>query len=120
MSRRPAKEWLKNNFPILAADDRSIQGATRSACPGIDGTGGNGDNRGDFFVASVISVSKGSTMHPLFPRASGITHDVIGAAMEVHKAKDPGLLPLGLVVHFHALKWTDGVSRLILPWANLE
>ena len=69
---------------------------------------------------SVISVSKGSTMHPLFPRASGITHDVIGAAMEVHKDKGPGLLPLGLVVHFHALKWTDGVSRLILPWANLE
>ena len=39
------KERFRNNFPILAADDRSIQGATRSACPGIDGTGGNGDNR---------------------------------------------------------------------------
>ena len=31
-------------------------------------------------------------MHPLFPRASGITHDVIGAAIEVHKDKGPGLL----------------------------
>jgi len=26
-------------------------------------------------------------MHPLFKKASGITHDVIGAAIEVHKDK---------------------------------
>ena len=31
-------------------------------------------------------------MHPLFLQASGITHDVIGAAIEVHKDKGPGLL----------------------------
>ena len=31
-------------------------------------------------------------MHPLFVQASGITHDVIGAAIEVHKDKGPGLL----------------------------
>jgi GxxExxY protein len=31
-------------------------------------------------------------MHPLFPRASGLTHDVIGAAIEVHEDKGPGLL----------------------------
>ena len=31
-------------------------------------------------------------MHPLFQQASGITHDVIGAAIEVHKDKGPGLL----------------------------
>jgi len=31
-------------------------------------------------------------MHPLFSQASGITHDVIGAAIEVHKDKGPGLL----------------------------
>jgi GxxExxY protein len=31
-------------------------------------------------------------MHPLFTKASGITHDVIGAAIEVHKDKGPGLL----------------------------
>lgn len=134
-------------------------------------------------------------MHPLFTKASGITHDVIGAAIEVHKDKGPGLLeaiyeccltmelqlrghqvqdqdkvvirykqfhrkmplrfdllvdsclfvevkavetvhpihkaqllsymklldiPLGLVVNFHALKLTEGISRLILPGANLE
>ena len=134
-------------------------------------------------------------MHPLFPRASSITHDVIGAAIEVHKDKGPGLLesiyewcltmelqlrghqvqnqdevvirykqfrrevplrfdllidhclfvevkaveqvhpihkaqllsymklldiPLGLVVNFHALKLTEGISRLILPGANVE
>jgi len=134
-------------------------------------------------------------MHPLFPKASGITHDVIGAAIEVHKDKGPGLLesiyewcltmelqlrghqvkdqdtvfirykqfqrdvplrfdllideclsveakaveevlpihkaqllsymklldiPLGLIIHFHALKLTEGVSRFILPGANRE
>ena len=31
-------------------------------------------------------------MHPLFEQASGLTHDVIGAAIEVHKDKGPGLL----------------------------
>ena len=31
-------------------------------------------------------------MHPLFPQASGMTHDVIGSAIEVHKDKGAGLL----------------------------
>ena len=31
-------------------------------------------------------------MHPLFDQASSITHEVIGAAIEVHKDKGPGLL----------------------------
>ncbi len=31
-------------------------------------------------------------MHSLFTQAAGITHDVIGAAIEVHKDKGPGLL----------------------------
>ena len=31
-------------------------------------------------------------MHALFPSADGITHDVIGSAIEVHKDKGPGLL----------------------------
>jgi GxxExxY protein len=134
-------------------------------------------------------------MHALFARASELTHDVIGAAIEVHKNKGPGLLesiyewcltmelelrshrvqnqdqvivrykqfqrqyplrfdllvdrclfvevkaavdihpinkaqllsymklldiPLGLIINFNELKLTDGVSRLILPGANLE
>lgn len=134
-------------------------------------------------------------MHPLFSQASEMTHDVIGAAIEVHKDKGPGLLesiyewcltkelelrghsvqnqskviirykqfqrdeplkydmrvdeclfvevkaveevhpihkaqllsymklldiPLGLVINFNELKLTEGVSRLILPGANLE
>ncbi len=134
-------------------------------------------------------------MHPLFTQAADITHDVIGAAIEVHKDKGPGLLesiyewcltmelqlrdhvvqsqesviirykqfqreeslrfdllinkclfvevkavetvhpihkaqllsymklldiPLGLIINFHELKLTDGVSRLILPGANVE
>ncbi|MFC1758869.1 GxxExxY protein [Planctomycetota bacterium] len=134
-------------------------------------------------------------MHPSFSRASGLTHDVIGAAIEVHKDKGPGLLesiyewclamelglrgyaiksqdnvtvqykqyvreyalrfdilvegclivevkaaesvlpihkaqllsymklldiPLGLLINFNELKLTDGISRLMLPGANLE
>ena len=31
-------------------------------------------------------------MHPLFSQAAGMTHDVIGAAIEVHQDKGPGLL----------------------------
>jgi len=31
-------------------------------------------------------------MHPLFAQASALTHEVIGAAIEVHKDKGPGLL----------------------------
>ncbi|MHC4403988.1 MAG: GxxExxY protein [Planctomycetota bacterium] len=31
-------------------------------------------------------------MHPLYEQAAGMTHDVIGAAIEVHKDKGPGLL----------------------------
>jgi GxxExxY protein len=134
-------------------------------------------------------------MHALFPQASELPHDVIGAAIEVHKDKGPGLLesiyewcltmelelrghrvqnqgevivrykqfqqkyplrfdllidrclfvevkatsdvhpiikaqllsymklfdiPLGLVINFNELKLSDGLSRLILPGANLE
>jgi GxxExxY protein len=134
-------------------------------------------------------------MHASFAQASALTHDVIGAAIEVHKDKGPGLLesiyewcltmelglrghhvqnqdevivrykqfqrpyplrfdllvnrclfvevkaasdvhpinkaqllsymklldiPLGLIINFNEQKLTDGVSRLILPGANLE
>lgn len=134
-------------------------------------------------------------MHDLFTMASALTHDVIGAAIEVHKDKGPGLLesiyewclskefevrgfshqtqskviirykqfqreeelkydllvnqcllveakaveailpihkaqllsymklldiPLGLLINFNETKLIDGVSRLILPGANLE
>ncbi len=31
-------------------------------------------------------------MHPLFDQSSSITSDVIGAAIEVHRDKGPGLL----------------------------
>src|SRR6267142_2585185 len=133
-------------------------------------------------------------MHPLFQKASGLTEMIIGAAIEVHRDKGPGLIesiyewclfkelglrslgcvsqksvvieykgftreeplrfdvlvegcvlvevkavekilpihkaqilsymklldvPLGLLVNFHEMKVTDGISRLILPGANL-
>jgi GxxExxY protein len=134
-------------------------------------------------------------MHLLYEQAAGITHDVIGAAIEVHKDKGPGLLesiyewcfsrelelrgydvrtqksvvirykgferedplkfdmlvnscllveikavetvhpihkaqllsymklldvPLGLLINFNVERLTAGVSRLILPGANLS
>jgi GxxExxY protein len=148
-----------------------------------------------FSVYFVTSKPKGSIVHALFCRASALTHEVIGAAIEVHRDKGPGLLesiyewcltmelelrehqvqnqdevivrynqfqrqyslrfdllvdrcllvevkaaadvhpinkaqllsymklldiPLGLIINFNELKLTDGVSRLILPGANLE
>jgi hypothetical protein len=45
-----------------------------------------------FFVCFVSSVRKGSAMHPLFAEASALTHDMIGAAMEVPRDKGLGLL----------------------------
>ena len=134
-------------------------------------------------------------MHHRFFKASGLTHEVIGSAIEVHKDKGPGLLesiyewclkkelelrnlsvtsqqkvvvrykqfqkeyplrfdvlvedclmvevkavesihpihkaqllsymklldiPVGLIVNFNEPKLVDGVSRLILPGANIE
>jgi hypothetical protein len=59
----------------------------------MDGTGGNRGNRGKvvrassvFSVSFVSSHCEEPTMHPLFAQASGLTHDVIGAAIEVHEA----------------------------------
>ena len=68
-------------------------------------------------------------MHPLFSKASELTHEVIGAAStdEVHPINKAQLLsymklldiPLGLIINFNESKLTEGVSRLILPGANL-
>src|SRR5882672_5700061 len=133
-------------------------------------------------------------MHPLFEKASGLTQGIIGAAIEVHRDKGPGLIesiyewcltkelelrgfswlsqkavvitykgftreeplrfdmlvegcvlveakavekilpihkaqlmsymkllnvPLGLLINFHELRVTNGISRLILPGVNL-
>ena len=41
---------------------------------------------------SLFSLFEGIYMHPLFLKASGLTHDVIGSAIEVHKDQRPGLL----------------------------
>jgi hypothetical protein len=108
----------------------------------LDGSGGNGDNR--VYLGSLrfslFPHSERCHMHPLFPRASGMTHDVIGSAIEVHKEKGPGLLesvqpihkaqllsymklldiPLGLIINFNVTKLTDGVSRLILSGSNRD
>jgi GxxExxY protein len=132
-------------------------------------------------------------MHPLFKKADQLSHDAIGAAIEVHRLKGAGLIesiyekclmwelvlrniacvnqqlvqieykgmtfeealrfdvlvenclllelkavqeilpihkaqllsymkllsiPIGLIINFHELKLTDGISRMILPGAN--
>jgi len=142
-------------------------------------------------VSSVTSCL--NHMHPSFEKASGLTETIIGAAIEVHRDKGPGLIesiyewcltkefelreltcvsqklvmieykgftreeplrfdmlvegcvlvevkaaekilpihkaqllsymkllnvPLGLLINFHEIKVTDGVTRLILPGAN--
>ena len=56
-------------------------------------------------------------MHPLFEKASGLTEAIIGAAIEVHRDKGPGLIE-SIYEYFYALKLTDGISRLMLPEAN--
>ena len=45
--------------------------------------------------------------------------------LPIHKAQllsymKPLNVPLGLLINFHEMKLTDGVSRLILPRANLD
>ncbi len=67
-------------------------------------------------------------MHTLFSKASGLTHDVIGSAIEVHKDKGPGLLEsiyewcltMELGLRGYATKSQDNVTVRCLPGANLE
>jgi hypothetical protein len=41
---------------------------------------------------SSLLVQMDPGMHPLYLQASGVTHDIIGAAIEVPEDKGPGLL----------------------------
>jgi GxxExxY protein len=143
-----------------------------------------------FFVLFVCFCS---FVHPLYPRVDKLSYEVIGAAIEVHRLKGPGLIesiyekcvgrelslrnitavtqrtiqieykglmfeeplrfdmlvedclllelkavqevlpihkaqlfsymkllniPLGLLINFHEMKLTDGITRMILPGAN--
>jgi PD-(D/E)XK nuclease superfamily protein len=68
-------------------------------------------------------------MHHLAKQAAALTEDVIGAAIEVHRDKGPGLLEsiyewclvieLGLLINFNNERLVDGVSRLVLPGAEV-
>jgi hypothetical protein len=51
-------------------------------------------------------------MHALFKQADELSHLAIGAAIEVHRLKGPGLI--------EKMKLVDGVVRMILPGANRE
>jgi hypothetical protein len=66
-------------------------------------------------------------MHALFKKADELSHLAIGAAIEVHRLKGPGLIEsiyerclIGLIINFHEMKLVDGVVRMILPGANRE
>ena len=43
-------------------------------------------------VTSALFVHKQSAVHPLYSQSSAMTSDVIGAAIDVHRDKGPGLL----------------------------
>ena len=57
-------------------------------------TGGNrGNGERIFYKNSVVSVNSCEmAMHPLFKKASKLTETIIGAAIEVHRDKGPGLI----------------------------
>lgn len=52
-------------------------------------------------------------MHTDFQRADESSGKVIGAAMEVHREKGPGL-----IINFHEELLKSGIKRMILPGAN--
>jgi GxxExxY protein len=145
------------------------------------------------FFVSFVCFCKLCRMHPLFPKADQLSHTAIGAAIEVHRHKGPGLIesiyerclmrelslrnvaavnqrlvkieykgvvfeeplrfdvlvedclllelksvqevlpihkaqllsymklldvPVGLLINFHEMKLTDGLTRMLLPGAN--
>ena len=66
-------------------------------------------------------------MHPLYSKADELSSVAIGAAIEVHRPKGPGLIesiyervPLRLIINFHELKLTEGVARPILPGPTVD
>ena len=54
-------------------------------------------------------------MHPKFQRADELSRLAIGAVIEVHKLKGPGL-----IIHFHPVRLVDGVHRMIAKNADEE
>ena len=65
-------------------------------------------------------------MHPEYERAHRWSHEVIGAAIEVHRHKAQLFsymklldVPLGLLINFHVPVLRDGIKRLILPGADV-
>ena len=67
---------------------------------------------------ALFSLFEGIYVHPLFLKASGLTHDVIGSAIEVYKDKGPGLwesiyewcLTMELGLRGYATKGQDNVT----------
>jgi GxxExxY protein len=75
---------------------------------GIDGTGGNGDNREIAIVLDLFCRGQSNRRVHAINKAQLLSY---------MKLLD---IPLGLIINFNELKLTDGVSRLIIPGANLE
>ncbi|MBC8002096.1 MAG: GxxExxY protein, partial [Opitutaceae bacterium] len=52
-------------------------------------------------------------MHPLFEKASGLTENIIGAAIEVHRDKGPGLIE-----SIYEWCFTKELELRGLPWLS--
>ena len=58
-------------------------------------------------------------MHLLFQKADELSRVVVGAAIEVHRLKGPGLIEsIYERCLMRELEWADGLVRMILPGAN--
>ena len=51
---------------------------------------------------------------------SSLWQQMVRGLKEQEETETTEEVPLGLIINFHVLKLTDGVSRLILPGANIE
>jgi hypothetical protein len=56
-----------------------------------------------------------SHIHPQFRKADGLSRQAIGAPIEVHRLKGPGLF-----INFHELKLRDGAVAKVLPGTNRD
>ncbi len=59
-------------------------------------------------------------MHSLFTKASEMTHDVIGSAIEVHKDKGPGLCQLGIACDLQSSEIASKRSTSFPPFAPVQ
>jgi hypothetical protein len=75
-----------------------------------EGNEGNEGLLGRAVVSFLIFSLRCLPVHRLYEKADKLSREVIGAAIEVHRHRGPGL--------FMSRFRKDGISRMILPGAN--